>query len=416
MLRIAIISNYFSPWVGGIEKQNQVIGEALVQRGHEVTVLTRRYDPALPAYEVRNGVRIERFRPSGHGVIAKWLMNIRTFHHILMATPTIDAVLVTQCSAHVFGPAVAGVLRGIPIIVRPVEPGEISGEISAESLRRLPSAIRIIVKMALNTVRRWAYRHTQRLIAISARIAREAESFGVPRTSVVFILNALDVGRFRPISPNEKAALRKALGITPDTEIVTWVGRLAQRKGLLTLIDAWKHVARKRPSALLLMVGSGLGSSSPHDAEPLIRAAINTAGLQDRILLTGAVADVERYLQASDLFVFPSEPFEGFANALAEAMSCGLPVVCTRIECGSGDLVIEGEHGFKFDVGDSATLSARVEELLANEPLRKRMGLANRSKVEEILAEERVVAAYEQVFLSVSRSQPPLTSIQVQKS
>ena len=75
-MRIAIVSNNFLPYIGGIERQNQLLSEALVKRGHEVTVLTRRYDPALPKHEIRNGVRIQRLWPSGGGVLAKWLMNV----------------------------------------------------------------------------------------------------------------------------------------------------------------------------------------------------------------------------------------------------------------------------------------------------------------------------------------------------
>jgi hypothetical protein len=173
VLNIAVISNYFFPWVGGIEKQNQTIGEALVKRGHKVTIFTRRYDPALPAQELRNGLRIERLGHAGHGVYAKWLMNISTFYRITMAKPGFDAVLVTQCSAHLFGPALAGILLKIQIFVRPVEPGEISGNISTATLTRLPNIICPLIKAVLNALRRWAYNRTERLIAISAGIARE---------------------------------------------------------------------------------------------------------------------------------------------------------------------------------------------------------------------------------------------------
>jgi glycosyltransferase involved in cell wall biosynthesis len=405
-LRIGIISNYFDPWVGGIEKQNRMIGEAMVRRGHDVTVLTRRYDPSLPPCEIRNGLRIERFGPGGHGVLAKWLMNACTFRRIAGGRPLFDMVFVTQCSAHIFGPAFASVVRNIPIVLRPVEPGEFSGDISNKTLSHLPSAIRPLITTALRAARRWAYRRAEQVITNSSGIAREAETFGFPPDSVVLIRNAVDTKRFRPVATFEKAALRKSLDIPPDAEVVIYVGRLAQRKGLLTLAKAWAGVVCNRHSALLLIVGSGPGSNSPHDAEESLRSAITTADLQGRVLLTGAVEDVERYLQASDLFIFPSEPYESFGNSLAEAMSCGLPLICTRIEGAAADLVVEGENGFKFDVGDSDALCARIKELLVNEPIRKRMGVVNRARVEGILALDRVVDAYEQVFLSVSDRRP----------
>ena len=401
-LQIGIVSNYFAPRVGGVEKQNRIIGEALAKRGHEVTVVTRRYDPTLPRRELRSGLHIERFGPSGFGVLAKWLMNASTFIRIARGKPSFDVVLITQCSAHVFGPALANVFCDVPLIIRPVEPGELSGDISAQSLGRLPAGIRPIAHTAVDAARRWAYRHVKQVIAISAGIVREAESFGFPPSHVALIHNAVDTKRFAPVAPGEKAALRKSLGLPSDAEIVVYVGRLAKRKGLPTLVEAWTGVVRDRPSAMLLIVGGGLGSSSPHNAEPSLRAAIATAGLQGQIVLTGAVDDVERYLQSSDLFIFPSEPYEGFGNALAEAMSCGLPVICTKIEGAAADLVEEGKNGFKFDVGDSAALCARIKELLDKEPIRKRMGAANRNRIEGILDLDHVVDAYERVFLSVS--------------
>jgi len=397
-MRIGIVSNYFTPRIGGNEANNRLIGEALVRRGHDVTVLTRRYDPALHRREIQNGISIERFSPCGEGILAKWLMNVGLFRRLTFSRLPFDITLITQCSAHVLGPALAGILRRVPIVVQPIEAGELSGDISSQALRHLRFGIRQVVWKALSATRTWAYHRAHLVVAFSSALARDAEAFGFPSGAVVIIPNAVDTGRFRPVTEDEKAKLRASLGITPDAQVVTSVGRLVRGKGLLTLIEAWAIVAHDHPDALLFIVGSGPGVGSQDDTELSLRAAIKAAGLHDRVRLSGAVSDVKPYLQASDLFVFTSEQ-EGFGMALVEAMSCGLPVVCTRIEGAAADLVVDGEHGLKFDVGDAAALCARIERLLANEPMRRRMGAASRAIVEKQLSVDHVAAAYEQAFL-----------------
>jgi glycosyltransferase involved in cell wall biosynthesis len=399
MLQVAMISNLFVPYVGGIETQNRLIAETLVRRGHDVTVLTRRFDPGLPQCEIRNGVRIERFW-SCSGLLAKWLLNVSAFRRMALSKPAFDVVLITQFSALVFGPALAGALRHIPLVLRPDEVGELSGEISAEALDRLPRGIRAAVHRTLGAVRTWAYWRAQRVIAISSALAREAQAFGFSPASVVLIPNAVDTGRFRPVTQGEKTALRESLGIARDAEVVLWVGRLVRGKGLLSLIEAWRGIALERSKALLLIVGGGPGKGCPRDVEPALRAAIAATGLHDRVLLAGTVSDVERYLQAGDLFVFSSEQ-EGFGIALVEAMACGLPVVCTRIEGAAADVVVDGEHGLKFEVGDTVALGARIRALLDDESMRKRMGYVARTVVEQRLNLERVADAYEETFLAV---------------
>jgi glycosyltransferase involved in cell wall biosynthesis len=396
-LHIAVVSNYFAPHMGGAENQNRLIGEALVRRGHHVTVLTRRFDPRLPAREILAGLDVRRLRPSGRGVLAKWLMNLATAWHLVWARPGFDVALVTQMSPHALGPALASRVRRLVIVLRPIEHGELSGDISDRTLACVPAALGGLLRGALDGARRWAYRRATRVIVISSALAREAQAFGFPPVALVPVPNAIDTGRFRPPVAQEQDALRRALGLPADAEVVVWVGRLVRKKGLETLIEAWAAVVRTWTRARLLIVGSGAGSGHPDDAEGALRAAIAEHDLQGSVVLTGAVPDVERYLRASDLFVFTSEE-EGFGVALVEAMACGLPVVTSRIEGAPADLVDDGQEGLKFTVGDACQLQVCIATLLADMATRQRMGAAGRARVEKTLNVEHVTAAYERLF------------------
>jgi D-inositol-3-phosphate glycosyltransferase len=399
-LRIAIVTNRFAPHIGGIERQMALVGRGLARRGHQVTVLTRRYDPALPRREYVNGLTVERFGPSGQGVISKWLVNLGTFRRLVTSRPPFDCALVTQFSATIMGPALThAVGRGVPIVIRPAEPGEFTGDVSRRSLSRLPLGMRRLVGTMIRGARGWAYRKAKVVVAIAELLAREAEGFGFPPDSIVRIPNPLDTAMFRPATPAEREGLRATLGIPGCAKVVTFSGRLALRKGVLTLARAWKELAPMHPEALLVIVGSGPGPDSPLDEEQALRQFLRAERLEQQVVLLGARTDVERYLAASDVFVFPSLPeVEGFGNALAEAMACGVPVIASDIQCGSVDLMVEGEQGLKFEAGNPDALCGRLHALLLDEPARARMGAAGRRLAEERLGVDAAVEAYERAL------------------
>ena len=396
-MRIAIVTNRFAPYVGGIERQMAMVGGGLVRLGHDVTVLTRRYDRALPRREHLNGLTVERFGPFGHGPISKWLVNLGTFRRLATSRPAFDCALVTQFSATVMGPALThAVGRAVPIVIRPAEPGEFTGEVSRRSLAALPWVARGLVGKTLSRVRGWAYRKANLVIAIADAMAREAEQFGFPPDAIVRIPNPVDTARFRPATPAERESLRRELRIPTGTKVVTFSGRLARGKGAMILARAWKELAPMHPEALLVVLGSGPDHDAGLDEEQALRQFLRTERLEERVLLLGSRPDAERYLVASDLFVFPSEAIEGFGNAAAEAMACGIPVLASNISCGSVDLLVEGKHGFKFEAGNPTSLRKRLHELLLlDEPARVGMGAAGRRLAEERFGLHTAVVAYE---------------------
>jgi glycosyltransferase involved in cell wall biosynthesis len=398
-LSIAIVSNYFAPHKGGAENQNRLIGEALVRRGHHVTVLTRRFDSRLPPREWISGLDVRRLLPSGHGMLAKWLMNFSTAWHLIRAKPGFDLVFVTQISPHALGPALASQVRRIPLVLRPIEHGELSGDISNQMLSKTAIA-EDLIRFVMNAARQWAYRRATRMIVVSKALEREALNFGFPPAALVPIPNAIDMTRFRPATAEERVTLRGELGLPPDGEVVVWVGRLVRKKGLETMIDAWSGLTHIHPRTLLLIVGAGSGTGHIHDAEETLRASVAGRGLQASVKLTGPVPDVDRYLRASDLFVFTSEA-EGFGVAVVEAMACGLPVVTSRIEGAAADLVDEGGEGLKFDVGEAGQLQTCLGQMLADPGMRRRMGIAGHARVARTLDVECVAASYEQIFKAI---------------
>ena len=109
--------------------------------------------------------------------------------------------------------------------------------------------------------------------------------------------------------------VRERLGLG-DALVIGHTGRFHPAKNHLFLLDIFSEIRRRRPDARLLLVGDGA-------LRPQIQRRIAELGLADAVVLTGVVSDVHRYMQAMDVFVFPSH-YEGLGMVLVEAQAAGL--------------------------------------------------------------------------------------------
>jgi GalNAc-alpha-(1->4)-GalNAc-alpha-(1->3)-diNAcBac-PP-undecaprenol alpha-1,4-N-acetyl-D-galactosaminyltransferase len=109
--------------------------------------------------------------------------------------------------------------------------------------------------------------------------------------------------------------------------------------------------------------------------------------------LPGVVSDISSVLQQADLFVFPSR-YEGFPNALCEAMAMGLPVIASSCS-GSRDVVRDGVDGRLFAVGDVAELTAIASELISDFEQRQRLAAAA-CKISERFDQQQIYALWDQ--------------------
>ncbi len=144
-----------------------------------------------------------------------------------------------------------------------------------------------------------------------------------------------------------------------------YTGNLSKAKG----VDLIFEIAKDMPDVRFHLIGR-VGS----DVEGLLHC-----GTVPNLKVFGPMeqAEVYRYLEAADIFLFPSLT-EGFPLSVTEAMSIGLPIVCTGV--GSlPEMIDEGVGGYIVDVRDSGALKVSIQKLLDLER-RKRMGAYNRAK------------------------------------
>jgi glycosyltransferase involved in cell wall biosynthesis len=206
-----------------------------------------------------------------------------------------------------------------------------------------------------------ALRRASTVICVSRALAAEADGLGARRVEVI---------------PNG-VEIPSGVGAEADPPELLYVGRLAPEKGI-------EELAAATHGLNLVVCGDG--------------------PLRDR--LPGALGFVEdaerdrRYARAA-VVVCPSRR-EGFGLACAEAMAHGKPVVASAVG-GLLDLVVDGETGLLVPPGDPVALRAALERLLADAPLRRRLGAAGRERVSRLCGWDRVInatlAAYESAIL-----------------
>lgn len=228
------------------------------------------------------------------------------------------------------------------------------------------------------------------------------------KTRIEMIPNGVDLGRFHPSADREtRAALRESLGIGPDAPLIATVGAVMPRKGQDLLLECWRELAKRFPSAHLLLVGPRADLNDPKLSEFRERVAslATASGAADRIHFVGMTEDVEEYLRAADVFVLASNR-EGFPNSVLEAMATGLPVVVTPFIGRSPSMGREEEHYLLCDRNPDA-LTACLSRLLADGDLRQRLGTSGLRLVRQDFDVEksldRYVALYRELAAAVRR-------------
>ncbi len=143
------------------------------------------------------------------------------------------------------------------------------------------------------------------------------------------------------------------------------LGRLSSQKGFDLLIAAFAKIAERHPDVGLKIIGEGSSRTE-------LEAQAAHLGVAERVEFVGWVDNPASLLQHGLLFVLPSR-WEGFPNALLEAMACGLPAVVFASDSGADQIVRHEVDGLLVPVGDVEALAAGIDRLLSDHPLRRQM-------------------------------------------
>ena len=185
-------------------------------------------------------------------------------------------------------------------------------------------------------------------------------------------------------------------GPFPSAPTILFLGHVMHHKGILVLLEAYRHVLERLPGAKLVVAGTG---SQMEEA----RALAASIAASDQISFLGRVRreDIASVMQNCTLYCMPSYG-EAFGLGALEAMACGRPVVGT--DAGGLAYLISNEGGRKVTMGDAPALAVAMLEILSNPPLAQHMGAANRRLVEQRYAWPRVIDQLEEMYFTILES------------
>ena len=345
-MKILITTDWWTPAVNGVVRSVTLLRRELMAKGHDVKVLTlstssRSYEEDGVIY--LGSLNASRVYPGARVRFDAWNRWIRAL------TDWRPDIIHSQCEFSTFLPAWRLARRcGCPLVhtyhtayedyTRYVFPSQRCGRVAVKELTRLFSG------------------RCDSIVAPTGKVSDMLHQYKVS-CPVYTVATGIDLTSFRPVAPEEKPALRRALGLPEGERILVSVGRLAAEKNhgeLLRLLA--REPAESRP--LLLFVGDG-------PARARLEQQAADLGLVDRVMFAGMVppAEVVRYYQAGDAFVCASQS-ETQGLTYFEALACGIPVIVRADPCLEG-VVEDGVNGWQWK--DAAGFHAALEHLGSGE-------------------------------------------------
>lgn len=188
------------------------------------------------------------------------------------------------------------------------------------------------------------------VISNSAKALSEMHA-SLPKGRGLLVPNGIEIERFTP-SPEARSTHRANWGLANQDIAIGLFGRLDPQKNHRLAVEALALLKASQPSAKLVCVGSG-----SDDYRAGVQAHAERLGVGDRLIWTGAVADMAAAYAAIDVLCLASLA-EGFPNVLGEAMSAGLPCVATDVgDCAA----VLGDCGWIVPSGDAEGLATALK-------------------------------------------------------
>jgi glycosyltransferase involved in cell wall biosynthesis len=245
----------------------------------------------------------------------------------------------------------------------------------------------------------WHYAIDRQLVKVTNTIVTNTSAVtqfyaqhGVPASHFTVIPNAIMP---EPSPRMTRTQLFERLGIEPRGKVVGAVGRLWKQKGYAELVWAGELLRVAYQDVCLVIIGDG-----PERAQ--LQRFRDQSGAQDSVRFVGHRRDAFELMSAFDV-LWNGSLYEGQSNTILEAMSLGIPVVASDIP-GNRDLVADGETGYLYRLGDSATLTRRTNLLLRDDSLRESLGQQAQQRALDEFSLEKMVDAHQRLYLRLCES------------
>jgi glycosyltransferase involved in cell wall biosynthesis len=381
-MRILIALTYYRPHVSGLTIYAERLGRALVRRGHQVTVLTSRFDNALPAVEESDGLKIIRpwvwFRVS-KGVIMPtfgyWANRLVSNHDVLsIHLPQFDAP----------GIALRGRLRKIPTVLT-----------YHSDLSLPPTLFNKLANGVINTANELAANLADRIVAYTRDFAEHSPFLSRYLGKIQVIPPPVEVGRATDADVEAFRAKHHLAG----RKVIGMAARLAAEKGVEYLLEAAPAILEKHPGTRFLFAGQCEHVLGEQAYERKIAPLLTALG--DRWEFLGVLPPdaMAAFFKSCDVTVLPSiNSTETFGLVQIESMICGTPVVAAGLPGVREPVRITG-MGKVVPPRDPHLLAQAILEVLAD---RQRF-IQPADKIIEMFSPDATAARYEALFEEIAK-------------
>ena len=362
-LRIALVTEYYYPHLGGVCEHVHFFAREARRRGHHVDIITSNIAGAEPQPHV---IRLGRSQPvyaNGSQARITVGLGLRRRMRRTLRRGRYDVV-------HVHSP----LTPVLPLLAIEEADVPVVGTFHTYFER----------SVGYTVGRRYFQRRLDMLeaaIAVSHSTTVALERYFEADWTI--IPNGIDVDFFSPNAPRPAA-------IRSDVPAILFLGRFDPRNGLTTLIEAFRHVRAQSRRAQLVVVGDG----------PLREHYYRTAGGDRDITFVGAVLNGRpSYYAHSAMYACPTTK-ASFGITLLESMACQTPIVCSDI-MGFRDVVRHGREALMVPCGDRRALADAMVQLLDDETLRTSLGAEGRQRALAYSwprVTESVLAVYDRVL------------------
>ncbi len=391
-MKIALLSEKYTPDLGGLAISTERLAHLLTSAGHSVRVFAPTL--GLPPSEKRTlpsgGVSVTRFgaHKRADDTLVDWF-ELLAAEHKREPFDILHAYFLPQAG---FAAAYTGKYLRVPSVV----------SIRGNDIERAafdPAKFSHVM---------YALQNASAVTTNASELARKAKAF-IDR-EIFLIPNGIDTNHFKPMERNEALAemlFGRKDGVqslqtleTPTSgdvgvrrpAVIGFVGELREKKGMRALLSGYAQATKTRPASLLIV-----GEVREGEDKKLFDE-FKITNYQLPITVTGTVPhkDMPAYYLLMDVLVHPSLR-DGMPNAVLEAMACGVPVVATPVG-GVLDVIRDRENGMLVPVNDIEAFCQAIELATTDETLRDKLIEAARQTILEQFTPEQELEANLRIY------------------
>ncbi len=360
-INICMVIGLFKPFVGGAEKQAELLGKTLLKNNVDVSLITSLQSGVVVDCN-QDSFPVKRIGLPGLGKISDFIFAVTIFVKLLLDRKRVDIIHVHQALLPSFASVAAAKLLKKPVLIKCSNSGP------RFDLDYFAQTVILGKYMA-----KFLAKNTDIFVAINEEVGLQLKTWGVEKKRIVYIPNGVFIEHWK-ISENELFSQLKVKSENKQINLIT-VCSLSSKKDLGTLIQALEILKMEIPFKLF-MLGKG-------PLREQLEMQVKNSGLEKYVTFVGKVDSsvVQQYLRDSDIFILPSIT-EGVSNALLEAMAAGVLCIASDIP-GNRKVITHLDNGLLFKVGDIDALSDSIRTLSIDTGISKKTALSAQKRIQD---------------------------------